>query len=106
MNSRLNNVQLCFCCGRRADGWAVGRPGRLAWGCNQCGIDLVKVGLSMAGSKELDEFEKRACAKVAELVGTTEVTLNKDELAEFVGWAVKEFGDAVRKEIESGAAPF
>jgi hypothetical protein len=60
----------------------------------------------MMRSKDLDIYEQRACAAVAALCGLSEVTLSKAELPEFVAWAVKEFGDALAKEIESGKAPF
>lgn len=95
---------ICFICHRRSDGLAVGSPTKLKWFCADCGIPLALEASKMA--KELDVFEQRACEQVAELCGTSQITLNKDELPAFVQWAVKEFGEAVRKEIEGGKPPF
>jgi ribosomal protein L37AE/L43A len=102
--TRLNNPQSCFLCRRRADGLAVGAPQKLGWFCSECGIPLAKEAYKMP-AKELDVFEQRACAKVAELC-TGPVTLSNEELPAFVAWAVQEFSQAIRKEIESGDPPF
>lgn len=102
MTTRINNPQACIVCGRRADGMAVGEPDRLGWYCEECGVDKAKEALSMG--RALDAVEKRACVKVAELCGTS-VTLNTDEMAEFVEWAVEEFAKAMRQEVKEGV-PF
>lgn len=102
MKSRLNNHHLCFVCGRRACGFAVGKPDKLAWYCDDCNPKIAKAALM---SKKFDIFEGRACQAVAELCGT-EITLNKEEMADFVRWAVDEFGKALRKDLESDKPPF
>ena len=106
MTGRINNPESCICCARRSDGLAVGRPNQLGWYCNECGPDLAKIALKMAAKRELDIYERRACAQVAELCGTSEITLNKDELADFIAWAVTEFGTEIRKQIDGNEAPF
>lgn len=60
----------------------------------------------MAPTPEFDIVEQRAAKKVAELSGLSEFTLTAAELPDFVRWAVTEFGEAVRKELEGKDAPF
>lgn len=105
MNARVNNSEACICCSRRADGVAVGRPGKLGWYCNDCGPDLAKVALAMM-HRDLDNVEKRAAVLVAEAAGQGEIVLKPEELPAFVSWVVKEFADTMRKQFENGAPPF
>lgn len=105
-NPRINNSHLCISCSRRADGLAVGRPGHLGWFCNTCGPDLAQIALAMAKTPEFDIVEQRAANKVAELSGLSEFTLTASELPDFIKWAVTEFGEAVRKELEGKDVPF
>jgi len=106
MRSRINNPEVCIVCARRADGLAVGHPRRLGWFCNECGPVLAKKALHMTEHRKFDPFEERAAASVAALVGTSTITLSQEELAEFITWAVKEFGEALAKEIDAGWPPF
>ena len=107
MTSRLNNPESCICCARRADGLAVGKPGKLGWYCEQCTPELARIALDMAlqRPKELDSLEKLAAEKVAEQIGG-DATIPAAELPAFVAWTVKEFAEVMRKNMESGAAPF
>lgn len=105
-SARLNDHTQCVCCARRADGLAVGKPGRLAWYCQECGHDLAKSALAMIKTKELDVYETRACEAVAALCGLTEVRLPADELPQFIAWVIAEFGPALRKQLEGGEPPF
>lgn len=106
MTSRLNNPDSCICCARRTDGLAVGRYHRLAWYCNECGPDLARIALQMA-QKNMDAVEQRACLQVAEECGGTEsLTLTPTELPAFIAHVVKSFADTMRKDLESGGAPF
>lgn len=110
--SRINNPHSCIVCARRADGTAVGKPpsqnfnGRLGWYCSDCGPYLAKEVLLMADKPSFDVYEKRACETVAALCGMDEFTMTKAELPEFIRWAVTEFGNAIRAEIEAGSPPF
>lgn len=104
--TRLNNPDSCICCTRRTDGLAVGRPGRLAWFCSDCGPDLARIALQMQ-NRNLDAVEQRACLKVAEEASSTEpLTISPAELPAFIAWAVKSFADTMRKDLEQGGAPF
>lgn len=103
---RINNQHICISCGRRSDGLAVGRPNHLGWFCTTCGPDLARIALEMAQTPEFDAVEKRVAQKVAELSGLSEFRMTKDELPEFVQWAVREFSEAMRKELEGTGAPF
>jgi hypothetical protein len=104
--ARINHYSVCIVCARRSDGLAAGKPGRLGWYCYRCGPELAREVLEMLKSKDLDPVEQRACETVAALCGVSEITLSAAELADFVAWAVKEFGDALRKEIEDAALPY
>lgn len=106
MHNRINNPHVCISCGRRSDGLAVGRPGRLGWYCLECNVDLARIALEMAGSKNLDAVEQRACLKVAEGCGDDAVTLSPQELPAFIAFVVKSFADTMRKDMEEGGAPF
>jgi hypothetical protein len=81
---------------------AVGKPDRLGWFCSECGVERAKEALAMG--RKLDEVEKRAAKRVAELCSTA-VTLEPQELPEFVEWAVEEFAKAMRQEVKEGV-PF
>jgi hypothetical protein len=96
-NVSINNPNICFVCGRRACGLAVGEPQHLGWYCDDCNSEVAKKAIV---SRKFDVFEERACQAVAELAGT-DITLTKAEMADFVRWAVTEFGNALRKELES-----
>lgn len=104
MNNRINNSQACICCGRRADGLAVGEPNKLGWYCLECGPGLAKVALAMT-SRDFDIIERRAIEAVAQKIGG-DVTLTVDEMADFIKWLVGEYAQAMRSEIENGGAPF
>lgn len=104
--TRINNPESCICCSRRADGLAVGRPERLGWFCSECGPDMARIALQMAQSKELDVYEQRAAAAVAEKLPATDFNFPAEDLPKFIGWTVREFADAIRKEIEGGKPPF
>jgi hypothetical protein len=103
--TRINNPEVCVCCSRRADGLAVGRPQRLAWYCNECGPDLARIALQMA-QRNMDTLEQRVCIKVAEECGEEPLTIPPNELPAFIAFVVKSFADSMRKELESGGAPF
>ena len=105
MTSRINNPEACICCGRRSDGLAVGKPQKLGWYCNECGPDLAKVAVAMA-QREFDIIEKRAIKAVSDMIGNDPVTLDPKETPDFLKWMIDEFSQAMRREIESGAAPF
>lgn len=102
-SSRFNDHFLCVVCRCRADGLAVGKPEKLAWYCKDCGPRRARRALM---TKKFDVFEERACCAVAEFMGTSEITLRKDEMADFVRWVVEEFGNALRKDLESDNPPF
>lgn len=104
--NRLNNPDSCICCARRTSGLAVGRPGRLAWYCDDCSPDLARIALQMAQNRNLDAVEQRACLKVAEECGAEPLAIPSAELPAFIAWAVKQFADTMRKDLESGGAPF
>lgn len=105
MTSRINNPEACICCGRRADGLAVGKPQKLGWYCNECGPDLAKAAVAMA-QREFDIIEKRAIKAVSDMIGNDPITLEPNETPDFLKWMIDEFSQAMRREIESGAAPF
>jgi ribosomal protein L37AE/L43A len=105
MQSRLNNPDSCICCIRRTDGLAVGRPGKLAWYCRDCGSDLARKALYM-DNRNMDAVEQRACLKVAQDCGSDVITIEPDELPAFIAYVVKSFADTMRKDMEEGGAPF
>lgn len=105
MTSRINNPESCICCARRTDGLAVGRPGRLGWYCNDCGPDLARIALQMQ-NRNFDSLEQRIAEQVAAKAGSDPLTIEPAELPAFISWAVKEFADTIRKEVETGGAPF
>lgn len=91
---------LCFC-GRRAGSFAVGKPDKLLWYCDDCGVDVAKEVLEMK-QKEFDVYEKRAAANVAKSLGNEPITLSPEEMTQFVSWAVEQFAINVRNQIISG----
>lgn len=101
--TRINNSHSCIACARRSDGLAVGNPKRLGWFCTECGPDLARKALYM---RNLDSVEQRVCEKVAEQAGAEPLTLNPQELPAFIAWAVKEFAETMRKDLDEGGAPF
>ena len=105
VHRRLNNPESCIICARRADGIAVGRPDNLGWFCEECGLDRAKEAIKMP-AKQFDIFEKRACEQVAELCGTSTVTLSAQELPDFIQWAVENFAEQIRAQVQSGKPPF
>jgi ribosomal protein L37AE/L43A len=107
VHHRVNNPEACICCGRRADGLAVGRPGRLGWYCAECTPELARIALTMATSnpRHFDTIELKAAELVAEAAGG-DISMPAAELPAFVSWAVKEFAEQMRKMMEAGAAPF
>lgn len=56
-------------------------------------------------AKDFDIFELRALAKVAAQLPADNFNFPASELPDFLRWAVGEFGEQVRKEVEGGA-PF
>lgn len=104
--SRVNNSEACISCSRRADGLAVGHPGKLGWYCKDCGSDLAKIALAMH-TRDFDVVEKRAAEDVSAILDYTEpVVLTADEMPRFIRWAVTNFADKMRDAIASGAPPF
>ncbi|MFK4647197.1 ribosomal protein L37AE/L43A [Bradyrhizobium ottawaense] len=101
--TRLNNSHACIACARRSDGLAVGRPQKLGWFCLECGPDIARKALYM---KNLDAVEQRACEKVAAEAGQEPITIAPSELPAFIAWAVKEFAETMRKDLDEGGAPF
>jgi ribosomal protein L37AE/L43A len=101
---RIKNPHSCFICSRRSDGLAVGKPDKLAWFCEECGIKLAKEAYSMP--KEFDIFEDRALARIAAKLPPTDFNFPASELPAFLKWMIDDFGEEIRKEIESGKAPF
>lgn len=102
---RINNPESCICCGRRADGLAVGKPNHLGWYCYECGPDLAKEAVAMK-KREFDIIEQRAIKSVAAMIGTEPITLDPKEAPDFMKWLIEEFSQAMRREIEGGSAPF
>ena len=105
MSSRINNPEACICCSRRADGLAVGKPGKLAWYCIDCGADMAKIALAM-NDRIFDGVEKRAADQVAKDAGNEPVTIQPDEMPDFIRWAVRSFAEQMRKDLEAGGSPF
>ena len=56
-------------------------------------------------NRNLDAVEQRACLKVAEEAGG-DIQVPAAELPAFIAWAVKQFADTMRKDLEEGGAPF
>lgn len=102
--NRLNNHHVCFMCGRRADGMAVGNPDRLGWYCNECGLERAKEAIRMP--KDMDVFEQRALQKVAASLPADQFNFPASELPQFIKWVIDDFGEAIRKEVDGGKAPF
>ncbi len=102
--SRINNSESCICCARRADGVAVGKPGKLGFYCNDCGPDMAKIALAMH-TRQFDDVEKRAAQAVAAAAGgAIEVPIT--ESPAFILWVVEQFAENMRRDMESGAPPF
>lgn len=99
---RLNCPDVCFVCARRAAGGGVGRPGRIGWLCTDCSPKIGRIAMAT----KFDIYEERACKAVAEQLPATNFTFPADELPDFVRWIVEEFGEAIRRELESGEPPF
>ena len=105
MAALLNNEWACGICRRRADGVAVGRPGRLLWRCDECGVERAKEVFHMP-TKEFDVFEKRALQKVRDQLVEGDLVVPDGEVMTFLEWLVNDFAEAIRKEIDSGKPPF
>ncbi len=103
MTSRVNNSESCICCARRADGLAVGKPGKLAWYCHECGADMAKIALALHG-RGFDAVEKRAACAIAEAAGPIDVPA--DEAPAFILWVIENYAENMRKQFEDGAPPF
>lgn len=100
----LNNSWACGICHRQSCSGAVGRPNRLLWLCEDCGISR---GLEVLGmSQEFGVFEKRALARVREQLPEGDFVVPDAELIEFLEWLINTFGEEIRKEIDSGKPPF
>lgn len=56
--------------------------------------------------KKLDEIEKRALKLLRERLPDEGLNLAPEDINEFLEWLIEEFGMAIRKEIDSGRAPF
>ena len=110
VQARLNNPESCICCGRRADGLAVGRPGKLGFYCIECGPDMAKVALALLASsgRPLDGVEQRVLERLAgeAVSGEESLTVPAAELPAFLAWAVKSFATGMRDEIAAGGPPF
>jgi ribosomal protein L37AE/L43A len=113
MTRPFNNPECCFLCRRRADGMGVGTPKKQGWLCKECGIPLAKAAYHMT-DKAFDVFEQRAIEKAGEKGGAYLDELNKTDLAAltpteyrlFINTVIREFGDAIRQEVEGGKPPF
>jgi hypothetical protein len=102
---RINNPEACICCGRRADGLAVGRPGKLAWYCLECGPDLARIAMNMM-TRDWDAIEKRAAEGIAQEIGGDLEGVPAAELPGFVLWVIEKFSESMRKQVETGQPPF
>jgi hypothetical protein len=102
--ARINNSESCLCCSRRADGLAVGHPGKLAWYCNQCGPNMAKIALALH-ERQFDAVEKRAALAVAEAAGGA-IEVPAAEVPAFVLWVIEQFANCMRQDMASGAPPF
>lgn len=106
MSGRINNPESCICCSRRADGVAVGKPGKLGWYCLECGPDMAKIAVEM-NERMFDGVELRAIESVVnDAAGSEPVTIAPDEMHELVKWIIRAYAERMRNLIENGGAPF
>jgi hypothetical protein len=108
-----NNPHVCLC-SRRADGFAVGKPGNLLWYCDECGPAIAKMVLKMT-DKAFDAYEQRAVTAASEAGGEYLDGAGKgdafdrvtpEEWSEMTVRIIRTFADTIRREVESGVAPF
>ena len=104
MTLALNNPWACGMCRRQADSAAVGRPGHLLWRCDVCGTERAREAFSM--QREFNAFEKRALERVRAELMEGDLVVPDAELMQFLEWLVNSFGEEIRREIDSGKAPF
>ena len=104
MSRPFNSIEQCIVCRRRASGLAVGKPEKLGWFCEGCGIPLAKEVTSMK-EKEYDVIEKRAIQRVADKIGE-DLVCPKAELPQFIEWLISDFGEAIKQEVSGDSPPF
>lgn len=104
MTKKICSWETCICCGRRADGLAVGTATKFGAYCLSCGPDMAKIALAMT-TREFDAVEKRAAHKIADEIGS-ELSVPAVELPAFVLWVIEQFAENMRKDIEQGGSPF
>lgn len=104
----------CHVCGREASGIGLGAASRSSqdprWICDDCAA----LGRALpAAARRLSVYEERALddaiERVGPLVETNGTDLSEweiDQVREFCGRLIMEFGAAVREHIASGEAPF
>lgn len=56
--------------------------------------------------RAFDVFEGRAIDALREQIGEGDLVVPAEELPIFLRWLIREFGEQVRAEIDSGKAPF
>lgn len=105
MTLPFNNDEVCGCCRRRCDGWAVGRPNRLLWGCNRCGPPRL-LELFHMPPREFDVFEKRALKAVRDELMEGDLVVPDAELLPFLEWLINTFGEKVKEEVKGDKPPF
>ena len=99
----------CHLCGRSPLGIGIGRRGDPKYLCEEC----LELGKLLCGIRRFDIFEDRALTatieKAGELVeknGTDLGEWTEDQVEEFCATIIMAFGDYLREEIKSNAAPF
>jgi len=105
---------VCHVCGREATGIGLGVASRGSqdprWICEECSA----LGRALpAAAKRLSVYEDRALNDAIERVGPLVETngsdlaeWDEDQVREFCGRLIMEFGAAVREHIQKGEAPF
>lgn len=100
----------CTICHRHATGLGIGAPNNIKWLCTECAL-LAK---DLGAVRTFDAYEEMAVTDCVDRLGEWLGDLDKTDLTEFnegeqrllIEIAVKEFGDSIRRQIRSGAAPF
>lgn len=105
-----NDPADCFLCRRHA--WSIGVKcmGRERWVCRECMAVAKEIGeMKKAG---FDRYEAIACTDAGNIAGrslgekTDLAELTVEEYHDFIRTVITAFGDAIRKQVEGGAAPF
>lgn len=108
--TRTGDPTTCFCCGRQAAPIGIGGQHEPKYLCHQC-LDIVE---SIVRVKRFTPYEYNAIAEAGEKAGEYLDSINKTDLAEleqeewrvFCRIMIEEFGNALRKQIVNGEAPF